>query len=220
LVKALEDLVNNARCKLTLNWISGHSKVDGNEKADELAKQAADHKSSRVEHLPRKLRKTMPTSALALKERYHKSLLAKWEELWSNSPRKTRVEQIDNLFPFTRYRRNQQKLTRDQASKMIQVRSRHIPLNMYLHRIGKSQMRHCQQCRTNRETQTLPETVNHYLFSCTAYEDERWEMGKVLKRKELSLKNLMKSEEGMRALAKFISRTKRIRNTPHIPHTI
>jgi ribonuclease HI len=60
LVKAIKDSANNAKCKLTLKWISGHSKVDGNEKADELAKQAADHKSSRIEHLPPKMRKTMP----------------------------------------------------------------------------------------------------------------------------------------------------------------
>jgi hypothetical protein len=44
-------------------------------------------------------------------------------------------------------------------------------------------------------------------------------MGKVLERKELSLKNLMESEKGMRALAKFISKTRRMRNPPHIPHT-
>jgi len=119
LVKALEDLANNAKCKLTFNWISGHRKVEGNEKVDKLAKQAADHKSSRIKHLPPKLRKTISVSAL--KEKYHKSLLAEWEESWSNSPRKARVEEIDNLFPFSRYRKNQQKLTRDQASKMIQV---------------------------------------------------------------------------------------------------
>jgi hypothetical protein len=65
-----------------------------------------------------------------------------------------------------------------------------------------------------------PETVNHYLFSCTAYKDERWEMGKALKRKELSLKNLMESKKGMRALAQYISRTRRMRNPPHIPHDI
>jgi len=42
-------------------------------------------------------------------------------------------------------------------------------------------------------------------------------MGKALKRKELMLKNLMESEKGMRALAKFISRTGRMKNPP--PHT-
>ncbi len=146
--------------------------------------------------------------------------ITKWREQWSNSPRKARVDEVDDLFPFSRYRKNQQRLTRGQASRMIQIRSRHIPLNTYLHRIGKSQTRFCQQCREDQETQTPPETVNHYLFNCSAYEDERWEMGKVLERKELTLKNLMGSEKGMRALAKFISKTRRMRNPLSLPQNI
>jgi hypothetical protein len=98
---------------------------------------------------------------------------------------------------------------------MIQVRSRHIPLNVYLHRIGKSQTRQCQQCREDHGLQSPPETVNHYLFDCSAYADEHWEMGKVLERKELTLKNLMDSDKGMRALAKYIAKTRRMKVDPH-----
>ena len=44
-----------------------------------------------------------------------------------------------------------------------------------------------------------------------AYADEHWEMGKVLERKELMLKNLMNNDKGMRALAKYIAKTRRMK---------
>jgi ribonuclease HI len=80
LVKALEEMASAVHCKLTLRWISGHSKVDGNEKADELAKQAAEGKSSTTRYLPLKLRRPTPVSASATKENHHKTLLSKWNE--------------------------------------------------------------------------------------------------------------------------------------------
>ncbi len=75
LVKALEEISSVAQCKLTLRWILSHRKVDRNEKANELAKQAAEGKSSRTRYLLPKIRKPTPVSASATNESHHKILL-------------------------------------------------------------------------------------------------------------------------------------------------
>jgi ribonuclease HI len=53
---------NNSQASITLKWISGHSKVRGNEKADSLAKEAALGRANRRDELPPILQKTLPTS--------------------------------------------------------------------------------------------------------------------------------------------------------------
>ncbi len=59
-----------------IHWISGHSKVKGNEEADELAKKAStEHISSGAADLPLKLCKPLLISVSAEKQRYHEELM-------------------------------------------------------------------------------------------------------------------------------------------------
>ena len=63
LVWAFADMLDNLRAKVTIQWISSHSEVKGNEETNRLAKEAAAGKASRQEDLPPLLCKTLPTSA-------------------------------------------------------------------------------------------------------------------------------------------------------------
>jgi len=211
LVKKLRESANNLCCKLTIMWISGHSEVMGNEKADELAKQATEHRSSRLATLPPDIRRGIPVSISAAKEELHKQLLRDWEEQWNNLPRRERFIELEDNVPFQRYRKLQDRLTRDQASKLMQIRSRHVPLNTYLYRIGKARSRRCPKCEHTMGEAAPPEMVAHYIFDCPTYADERWELGKALGRRELNLKNLMSSEKELRALTKYIAKTGRFK---------
>ena len=56
LIRHLLHTANSLPCKLRLCWISGHSNVKGNEKVDELAKEAAEGNGSEAERLPQILR--------------------------------------------------------------------------------------------------------------------------------------------------------------------
>ena len=85
-------------------WISGHSEVTGNEKTNELAKQATEHRSSRLANLPPDIRRGIPVSTLAAKEEFHKWLLCDLEEQWNNSPRRERFIKLEENVPFQRYR--------------------------------------------------------------------------------------------------------------------
>ena len=54
---------------------------------------------------------------------FHKRLLHEWEEQWRNSPRRERFLELEDNVPFQRYQKLQDKLTREQASKLMQIRS-------------------------------------------------------------------------------------------------
>jgi hypothetical protein len=131
LVKALRTAANGLPAKLKVIWISSHSEVKGNEAADKLAKVAAQGRSSRMVDLPHILRSPLPVSASAVKQDFATKLNILWQKVWDNSPRKDRFSRVDSDFPFSKFRKNLFKLTRKQASYIMQLRTGHIALNYY-----------------------------------------------------------------------------------------
>ena len=169
-------LANQTACSLGIHWISNHSKVKGNEKADELAKEAANGLSSARANLPNILRTPLPDGASATKQNYHGKLKERWEKTWETSRRSQRLNLIDDNFPFNSFRKRTYMLTRNQASLMTQIRSGHFPLNSYLFKIDRSDTDRCQSCRVEGSAIQHKETVKHYIFECTAYRRERAEL--------------------------------------------
>ena len=210
LIKHLLTLANALACNLDAHWISSHSKVRGNEKVDELAKEAANGTSSERIKLPHLLRNPIPVSASATKQAYHGKLKDKWENEWRQSERGTRFEAIDDNFPFNSFRKRTHLLSRLQASLMIQLRSGHIPLNTYLLRINKTDSDLCQAC-LEEDNLHCKETIKHFLFECNSYRAEREELVAKITRSHLNLRDIMKSTDRMTALAHFITRTGRFK---------
>ena len=196
--------------RLTVKWISGHSKVKGNEKADELAKDAsAGHSNARVD-LPHILRSPLPMSASALKQRFMKTLKAKWAQTWELSPRKLRVSQFGDVFPFSSLLYRLNSLSRQQASLLLQLRCGHLPLNSYLHKIKKVESDRCYECRGGREGPSS-ETVIHFIFDCPAHAVARGELIDKIGRAHFRLQDIMSDVNRMKALTTFINRTGRFR---------
>ncbi|KAI0337727.1 ribonuclease H-like protein, partial [Trametopsis cervina] len=54
--------------RLTLRWVPGHTDIEGNEQADDDAKQAAHQHTSPRSQLPARLRKPLPSSASKLRQ--------------------------------------------------------------------------------------------------------------------------------------------------------
>ena len=211
LTRHLISQANRLPCNLGIHWISSHSKVKGNEKVDDLAKEAAGGSSSSRISLPHILRSPLPTSASATKQEFHRKLKEKWEKSWEKSDRYQRVTVIDDNFPFNSFRKRTHHLSRNQASLMTQIRCGHVPLNAYLSRIGKSDTEYCQACLDHEDGLHCRETVKHFIFECTSYTEEREELTRKIRRRHLNLHDIMINTDRMRALASFIGKTGRFK---------
>jgi ribonuclease HI len=211
LIKHLVSSANELACNLGIHWISSHSKVKGNEKVDELAKEAANGLASARTRLPHIFKAPLPVSASATKQAYHEKLKKKWEGIWETSDRSRKLDEIDDNFPFHRFRKRTYQLSRHQSSLMAQLRCGHIPLNNYLHRIGKSETDLCQACEEGVDVPQRRETVKHFLFECTAFQQDRDILTDKIGRDHLNLRDIMLDTDRMRALASFISRTGRFK---------
>jgi ribonuclease HI len=192
--------------KLALRWISGHSGIDGNELVDIEAKKAAQGDSSEVHRLPTLLTDyVLGHSIAALKQEHIKKLKAAWHDRWKASPRYSRATKTDSSFPFTKFRKAADGLTRAQTSILVQLRTGHIGLNKHLARINKSESALCPTCSLSEES------VHHLLFECPSHRNARHHLTKALGRKASSLKFLLNNKKGISEVLKFIGRTGRLR---------
>lgn len=207
LIRHLNLLANNLTCRLGFHWISSHSNIKGNEKVDELAKDAAKGRLSARARLPHLLQARLPVSASAIKQEFHGKLKEKWEDLWEKSERSQSMAVIDDNFPFNGFHKCTYQLSRYQASLMAQIRCGHIPLNMYLARIGKSDTEMCQACIEQAEGMHQCKTVKHFIFECPSFMQKRNELIAKIGIRHLNLSNIMTNTDYMRELAAYISRT-------------
>ena len=198
--------------KFALKWVAAHKGVVGNERVDEEAKKAAQGESSPPEELPPFLRKRLPYSTSAVKQEFAEGQKVRWKEAWRASPRYARFQHIDTDFPFNKYRKISDRLSRSQASLLMQLQTGHIPLNSYLFRIKKSATSHCALCWGIARL-TVTETVVHYLFECQAYGEERYDMDRVLGRLSRDLRGILASLDGIKELLKYVGRTARFKTT-------
>jgi hypothetical protein len=211
LLNALRLSANDIGCDLTIRWISSHSKVKGNEDIDNLAKIAAEGRSSTIANLPHIFRSPLPSSASAVKQAYNARLKSRWSEIWNASPREPRIAQFGGSFPFSEFMKSLHQLTRKQSSTILQLRCGHILLNVYLHRINKSDTDRCPACDLIDPGNSPRETVNHYLFDCPAHEVAREELTDKIGDNHLHLSDIMSDTDRMKDLVMFVNRTRRLR---------
>ena len=175
--------------------------MKGNKEVDKIAKEAADGRSNTLTDLPHILRNPLPISALAIKQEFKMKIKNDWAEKWNTSSRRARLIQMGTEFPFTNFHKQILKLSRNQSSTILQVRSRHFPLNAYLYKIGKAESDRCNECN---QTQVIPqkETTNH---------KARSDLINKIGRTNFNLPKIMSNEKYMKALVTFINRMRRLR---------
>ena len=94
---------------------------------------------------------------------------------------------------------------RVQASMVTQLRTGHVPLNAYLHRIDKIDSPLFPHCSLDSKS------VHHFLFNCRAWRAKCWCMGKVLGHEAKSLRHVLSSAKGIDELLRFLGRTEQFK---------
>ena len=210
LVKEIQKALERERRQLagknvTLRWIPGHIGVEGNEKVDDEAKEAARGASSQASDLPQMLRKPLPISKAAELQTQrtwiaHESTAAHLTSTWID-----KLRTIDPSMPSASFAKYAKCLSRRHAAILIQLRSGHVALNTYLHRIGKSSTPLCQECRKS-------ETTYHYLIECRRYTTQRRKLEQKLKRNARSIRVPLSNPLATADLFKFIGETGRFKD--------
>lgn len=179
--------------------------------ADLEAKEATKSSSSGTLSLPAYLRKPLPASVAAIKQKFHKSLSAQWAHRFKSSPRYQRTIRIDEAGTKSKFLKETAEMGRRQTSILVQLRLGHIPLNQHLHRIQKIDSPFCPNCKKKRKTddrdsQTLytgmPTYAKEWFWLCTK-----------LGRGANSIKQMMSNEKSMKLLIKFVGKTERLKSS-------
>jgi hypothetical protein len=113
---------------------------------------------------------------------------------------------IDPSMPSKSFEKLANRLARRHAALLIQLWSGHVPLNKYLHKIGKAVSPMCAECGKE-------ESVHHYLLTCKRYEELRRKMEHKLSRSARSLSTLLANPLAMPALFQYIGETERFKDT-------
>ena len=171
---------NKRKYGLTLRWMAGHCGIPGNEKVDREAKLAASGITSDTKTLPLYLRKPLLTNPAAAKRMLNDNLLNKWKTEWPQTTRGKKMKKIDKSTPSTKFLKtiSKDKLSREAASRIAQLRIGHIPLNSYLYKFKRADKTNCPACGEDYEMPL------HFLLSCPIYAFERWALERQVKKKK------------------------------------
>jgi ribonuclease HI len=196
---------NSASYSLKLRWTVGHVGIKGNEEVDDKAKKAAEGKTSNKKDLPPLLCKQPKHNKSALKQQKSSQLKMHWSHEWKASPRFNKINALDPSFPSNKFIKliSDDRLSRMDTSHICQLRMGHIPLNIYLERIGRAGSARCPACGYHKED------ARHFVLDCPSYAHERWAMLRHCKKRNPSLKNLLNEKRMLIPVANFIQATGR-----------
>ncbi|KAE9389330.1 hypothetical protein BT96DRAFT_835032 [Gymnopus androsaceus JB14] len=151
---------------IMVGWVPGHEGVEGNEAADEEAKEAAVRGLSPKQLLPHTFRKSFPMSSSAARKMFAKDLNKTRDDMFRQSPRFTRFQKVakgDATTVAQKFQTITKGLVKPHISILVHLRTGHCYLYAHLHCIRKIDSPHCPACK--RE----PETVYHFLLQCPAH---------------------------------------------------
>ena len=199
------DAADLEKLEISLTWIAGHMGSTGNEAADVLAKEAAEHGSSDMYLLPRFLRRELPISLSAIKQQIVNTSKNEIKDWWKRSKRYKKTKSIDPTLPSGGFVKATLELNRKQTSVLTQLRTDHTSLNGHLYRMKKAVTPFCPHCPN------ITETTNHYLLLCHKYALQRHKLVLAVKRKAFSKRHILSDPAAIRHTLNFINDTGRFK---------
>jgi ribonuclease HI len=189
---ALRDL----QCKTTVQWVPGHTEISGNDRADRLAKTAAQDPNQ-----PAHPKTTIPY----LKRRSKAARKSEWASIWdSYTSTGTHYEGSLRFKPDIHFASNNRQL----ISTITQLRTGHGYFNSYLHRIPTTNTK-TSKCSCN---QGGDQTPTHLLLHCPLYSKARQRLfddeDNRTKNPRLRIDLLLHTNIGWYALQRFLTTTR------------
>ena len=201
------NVARNEAYWLDIAWVKGHTRNEGNERADKEAKEAAAGCTSRRCALLAFLTEAaLPLSIAAHRQAFDGELGARWCHEWETSTMFARINMINPLMPSKQFWKLAGKLNRQQTSTLVQLRMGHIPLQKHLLQIARVDNPTCQHCSQGEES------VHHFLFECAAWQHERWRMSTKLGRVAKEANSVMNTPKGITEFMKYVGRTGRFKD--------
>ena len=153
MTNSISNLMSIYKIKVILQWIPGHSGVQGNESADSLAKTGAS--------LPQP---DVPVSMDTVKKMIRSNFKEEWLENWTNN---NTGRALYNNMNAPQKKDPINFLVRKDQTTIFRLRTTHVPLNGHLNKIKKDHSAHCRLCGHPNET------VEHHLLHCPQLNDLR-----------------------------------------------
>ena len=163
------------RANFVVRWMPGHVGLSGNKEVDEEAKKAASSSRFNTNHHFGILKKPLPTSRTVHRQMLKKEVTESYRKEFQRSARIHRAVKYDSSMPSNRYRRLTAGMPRRYASILTQLRTNHVPLRAYLHKVNIAESPVCEQC------EEAPETVTHFIMFCPKYSAQRRQLRMSLK---------------------------------------
>jgi len=159
LVKKIREKIASAT--FSLHWVPGHEGIKGNERANELAQKATEVNSP----IPSPAN-SVPVSAIYARAKIM-DFKPKHKEFHGATTGK-HLQKIDKALPGKHTNKLYNALNRKAAATLVQMRTNISRLNTYLSKINVADTDRCE-CG-------MKETVQHFLFLCPKWRNERQDM--------------------------------------------
>jgi ribonuclease HI len=186
--------IESKNATVSLHWVPGHEDIEGNERADQLAKTAAMRHS------------TSTFTSLALTGIKIQNLTRQEWIKALNEHKYTAVKKNPRTYSAKFRWKIRKRLDipigtkRQLASTFYQLKMGHGYFKSYLARINKSDNSRCT-CGANQ-------TADHLLLSCKWYRRERRQLKETLRENNLTLPLLLHTKKGIAATLCFLEGTK------------
>ena len=181
---AITFLDSNRQAMIEISWVPGHMGIEGNDRADEMAKEATD------------LKPAIETTTMAkLHQQLWERLKMEWICEWANRPMMGRYAVADRIPPSMAGSHAFRTLNRHTLGVATQVRTGHGHFGEYYltHNIQEP-----PKCPCSAELQMR----DHILFECEIHEEHRHLIDKGAPDHRLA--TILGTKKGIDALAKFI----------------